>query len=121
MTLKKLLIVLILLAGGYYAYENYIKAKPPPPPPQAPSPNPYRKVICYQCDQLGRLVDSSGIGYKCPICDGMGSRVNPSHLPDCEECKGMGKTVDRKLSSKRIIARRCPLCQGLRTEKKTGF
>jgi hypothetical protein len=139
MTFKNLVVIMLLAAGGYYVYENYLKAEPPPQSFEIPGDkrnDPIVKsnnVVCPECNKLGRLVDRSGttsIGYRCPICDGLGSRPIPANLPACSECKGMGKVkipehIDRTrdLGSRipKIRAQRCPLCQGSGIEKKAGL
>jgi len=88
------------------------------------------KVVCTQCSGIGKIVDETGIkklGYRCPVCSGRGSIAAPSGKA-CQYCRGFGRVPSNHgkssgsltlsdnggggTTAKRIIAQRCPICEG---------
>lgn len=125
--MRTLLLLLLIAGSGYYLYLNHIKEESRA---QAPVITTTKAPIkCSHCAGLGKLVDYSGdkkIGYRCPICNGLGQR-EPLRGVDCPYCQGFGKVPTKSLTEhrplqrmdtqnraggERMIAQRCPICEG---------
>jgi hypothetical protein len=130
MKFSHMLILATGLAVVYYFLEQKREeaAKPIPTSANATNSPAPAKVVCTQCSGLGKLVDESGVkktGYRCPVCSGRGS-ISAAAGKVCNYCRGFGRVPSNHgnssssasrsegggASAKRVIAQRCPICEG---------
>lgn len=131
----RILIFLLLACGIWYLYTQHNLSSEPEITSTVKQESP--EITCSYCKGMGKLVDDSGdklVGYRCPICDGLGSKAIRESIA-CAYCKGFGKTptptslkdrhpqngtLSRGALSKRLIAQRCPICEGSGSKPNTS-
>lgn len=101
-----LLLIVVLLAAGYYLWTQW--NQPPPPPAPAPVQPAAQRITCPACKGEGQLMmrgeaQQKGSGghirddkpYACPICGSIGYRTwtLPGGAIVCPDCQGMGKRL----------------------------
>lgn len=103
-----LLLIVVMVAAGYYLWTQWNKppVHAPTPVPVAPTAN---RLVCQACSGEGCLMLVRGHAktdkpYACPICGGQGyiNRAPPPGAPLCPDCRGMGKRLYNS-SSQRLV------------------